>query len=113
ALKIEDAVKKMDGIKDAHLDFARESLMIEGDLKHIDLKMIQNVAQKVEPDVKVYENNEEVIDKEEVKLSKKDWLIYGLGVILALIGYLFKNILNSNVMDIVAIPFFVSSYIIF
>lgn len=113
ALKIEDAVKKMDGIKDAHLDFARESLMIEGDLKHIDLKMIQNVAQKVEPDVKVYENNEEVIDKEEVKLSKKDWLIYGLGVILALIGYLFKNILDSNVMDIVAIPFFVSSYIIF
>lgn len=112
ALKIEDAVKKMDGITDVHLDFARESLAVEGDLKRIDLKMIQDVASKVEPSVKVYEK-EDVIDKEEVKLTKKEWLIYGLGVILALIGFLFKNILDSNVMDIVSIPFFVGSYLIF
>lgn len=112
ALKIEDAVKKMDGITDVHLDFARESLAVEGDLKRIDLKMIQDVASKIEPSVKVYEK-EDVIDKEEVKLTKKEWLIYGLGVILALIGFLFKNILDSNVMDIVSIPFFVGSYLIF
>lgn len=112
ALKIEDAVKKMDGIQDVHLDFARESLTVEGDSKSILLTKIQDVVNQVEPGVKVYEKDD-VVDKEEVKLTKKEWLIYGLGVILALIGFLFKNILTSNVMDIISIPFFVGSYIIF
>ena len=109
ALKIEDALKKMDGVEDVHLDFARESLTVQG---HVDLNDINHVVTSVEPDVKVYEKDE-TVDKDEVILTKKEWLIYGLGFMLAVIGFIFNHAFSSNVMEIISIPFFVGSYIIF
>lgn len=109
ALKIEDALKKMDGVEDVHLDFARESLTVQG---HVDLNDINHVVTSVEPDVKVYEKDE-TVDKDEVILTKKEWLIYGLGLMLAVIGFIFNHAFSSNVMEIISIPFFVGSYIIF
>jgi len=112
ALKIENEVKKMDGVEDVQLDFAREKIQISGSIKHINAKTIEKIAQSVEPDVHVHELNEQVVQKE-TKLTKKEWLIYGLGLLLAGLAYLLRDVVDSQILDVVAIPIYLTSYLIF
>jgi Cd2+/Zn2+-exporting ATPase len=112
ALKIEKEIQKMDGVEEVNLDFAREKITILGSVKHIDAKMLEKVAQSVEKDVHVHDMDE-VIDKEEVTLSPKQWLMYGIGVVLAVVAYVIRDVLQSTFLDVVAIPLYVISYVIF
>jgi len=112
ALKIENEVKKMDGVENVQLDFAREKISITGAIKHIDAKSIEKIAQSIEPDVHVFDENEHV-HEEKTKLTRKEWMVYGLGLILMALGYLLRDVLSSQVLDYVAIPIYAASYLIF
>jgi len=51
--------------------------------------------------------------QKETKLTKKEWLIYGLGLLLAGLAYLLRDVVDSQILDVVAIPIYLASYLIF
>lgn len=55
AAKMEDAIKKIDGVKDASVSFMMQKLMIEADDEKFDeiMKQAQAACAKVEPDCKI------------------------------------------------------------
>ncbi|MFA5526226.1 MAG: heavy metal translocating P-type ATPase [Acholeplasmataceae bacterium] len=112
ATTIEETLKKTAGIEAVNLDFASEKLSLSGKNKALDKPFISKVIHEVEPEVELFELDE-VIVKEEVKLKPKEWILYGIGLGLALLGYLLYDVLSVPVLDIIAIPIFAASYLIF
>lgn len=112
ALKIENEIKKGEGIDNVHLDFAREMLHVEGKEKNIQLKSLERIVKSLEKDVDLLEK-EEVVEKEEVKFTKKEWIIYGIGLSLVVIGYILKTIFPTDLVFYLVLPLFIASYIIF
>jgi Cd2+/Zn2+-exporting ATPase len=112
AIKIEDEVRKIEGVKDAHLDFARETLIIEGNLQRIDAKELERVAHDIEPKVRITEEDE-IPDKEAIKLEKDQWLLYAIGLGFALFAFVIRDLLNVPLLDFIALPLYAASYLIF
>ena len=56
AAKVEAAVKKIDGVNDATVNFMAQKLVLDADDARFDeiLKAVQAVAKKVEPDCELY-----------------------------------------------------------
>ena len=56
AAKVETAVKKIDGVNDATVNFMAQKLVLDADDARFDeiLKEVQAVAKKVEPDCELY-----------------------------------------------------------
>ena len=56
AAKVEAAVKKIDGVNDATVNFMAQKLVLDADDARFDeiLKEVQAVAKKVEPDCELY-----------------------------------------------------------
>ena len=56
AAKVEAAVKKIDGVNDATVNFMAQKLMLDADDARFDeiLKEVVAVAKKVEPDCELY-----------------------------------------------------------
>ena len=56
AAKVEEAVKKIDGVNDATVNFMAQKLVLDADDARFDeiLKEVQAVAKKVEPDCELY-----------------------------------------------------------
>ena len=52
AAKMEDAIKKLDGVNDASVSFMMQKMTIEADDAHFDeiMKEVVEVCKKVEPD---------------------------------------------------------------
>ena len=52
AAKMEDAIKKIDGVKDATVSFMTQKMTIEADDSRFDeiMEEVQSVCRKVEPD---------------------------------------------------------------
>ena len=52
AAKMENAIKKIDGVTDANVSFMTQKMTIEADEAHFDeiMKEVQSVCRKVEPD---------------------------------------------------------------
>lgn len=55
AAKIEDGIKKIDGVKSCSLSFFAEKLIIEADSENFDsiIKETLKIAKKVEPDCEI------------------------------------------------------------
>ena len=55
AAKMEDAIKKLDGVKDASVSFMTQKMTIEGDDARFDqiVKEAVRVCKKVEPDCEI------------------------------------------------------------
>ena len=56
AAKVEAAVKKIDGVNDATVNFMAQKLVLDADDARFDeiLKEVEAVAKKVEPDCELY-----------------------------------------------------------
>ena len=56
AAKVEEAVKKLDGVHDAPVNFMAQQLVLDADDARFDeiLKEVVAVAKKVEPDCELY-----------------------------------------------------------
>ena len=55
AQKMEDAIKKIDGVSDASVNFMMQKMTIEADDDRFDeiMKTVQDVCSKVEPDCRI------------------------------------------------------------
>ena len=55
AAKMEDAIKKVDGVKDATVSFVRQKMTVEADDARFDdiMKEIVKVCKRVEPDCEI------------------------------------------------------------
>lgn len=55
AQKMEDAIKKLDGVEDAQVSFLMQKLTLTADDDHFDdlVKQIVKVCKRVEPDCKI------------------------------------------------------------
>ena len=56
AAKVEEAVKKIDGVNDATVNFMAQKLVLDADDARFDeiLKEVEAVAKKVEPDCELF-----------------------------------------------------------
>ena len=56
AAKMEDAIKKIDGVNDATVNFMAQKLVLDADDARFDeiLKEVEAVAKKVEPDCELF-----------------------------------------------------------
>jgi len=56
AAKVENAVKKIDGVKDASVNFMTQKLVLDADDERFDeiLKEVVAVSKKVEPDCELF-----------------------------------------------------------
>ena len=56
AAKVEAAVKKIDGVNDATVNFMAQKLVLDADDSRFDeiLKEVESVAKKVEPDCELF-----------------------------------------------------------
>ena len=55
AAKMENAIKKIDGVRDANVSFMTQKMTIEADDSRFDeiMEEVQSVCRKVEPDCKI------------------------------------------------------------
>ena len=78
ALKIENEIKKIDGLKHVSIDFAKQKLYVDDQENKIDAKSLEKIAKKIESSVSIY-------DKEQVIMEKQTWTLNHYSV---LIGFL-------------------------
>ncbi len=111
ALKIEEEIKKVPGITHVHLDFAKEKLTVVGEPHLVTAKYLEKVAQSVENDVKILDVDQ-AFQHEEAKMSKNEWLMYGLGVLIALLAFLLTGF-DVLWLQVIRVILYLASYGIF
>lgn len=112
ALKIEDAIKKQEGIKQVHLDFAREKLTIEGDVDKLSRFELEKIAQNIEKDVHIFELDDRIEDIKQ-GFTLNQWIMYGIGLLFMIIGYIGLEVLDIGLLKFFSIIILIASYIIF
>lgn len=114
ALKIEDAFKKIEGVKVVSLDFAREKVVIEGEVQSLDAEVLQKIAQTIEKEVKVYDiGDDRPIIEDTPYMTKKEMLLYGIAVILMGIAFVLDRGYLLNVSLWIYLPIYLVAYVIF
>lgn len=111
ALKIEQEIKKVPGITQVHLDFAKEKLIVVGEPHLVTAKHLEKIAQTVENDVKVLDIDQ-AFQHDEAKMSREEWMMYGAGLFIAFLAFLLTGI-DVLVIQIIRIIFYLASYVIF
>ncbi len=111
ALKIEEEIKKVPGITQVHLDFAKEKLTVVGEPHLVTAKYLEKVAQSVENEVKILDIDQ-AFQHEEAKMSKNEWLMYAGGLFIALLAFLLTGI-DVLALQIIRIILYLGSYVIF
>ncbi|WP_085829582.1 heavy metal translocating P-type ATPase [Clostridium massiliodielmoense] len=101
AAKIERSVSKLDDVDNAHLDFVSKKLTIEAknsDKIEETLNKAIKIVNNIEPDVKIiFESdhksqghNHSHIHSHGEEVSKKDFIIFGLGTIIFIVAMVFR-----------------------
>ena len=103
AAKLEDNLQKMDGVKFVSVNFANLTLTIDTD----SLDRVKEKIREIEPEVEVQEIKSATNEEESELAENKTAIIKALlGLILLVIGLLFKDTLHAT-------PFHVAEYAIF
>ena len=69
ALKIENEIKKMDGLKDVSIDFAKQKLYVDDQENNIDAKTLEKIARRIESSVSIYDKEQIIIEKQKLTLN--------------------------------------------
>ncbi|MFA5470426.1 MAG: heavy metal translocating P-type ATPase [Acholeplasmataceae bacterium] len=92
ALKIENEFKKIDGLKDVKIDFAKQKIFIDGDTKTIDAKYLEKIAKKIESGVSVYDKDEVIEKKHTLTINHLSVFlgVFILGVFLIINAFIYS-----------------------
>lgn len=92
ALKIENEFKKIDGLKDVKIDFAKQKIFIDGDTKTIDAKYLEKIAKKIESGVSVYDKDEVIEKKHTLTINHLSVFlgVFILGVFLIINTFIYS-----------------------
>ena len=108
ALKIENEIKKVEGLKNVSIDFAKQKLYIDDINNQMDASALEKIAKKVESSVSIY-------DKEQVIVEKHTWTLNYYSVVtgfIILISYLLIDRLIFNFQDQIDLILFITSYLL-
>ena len=110
AKKLENEINKIDGIKNCVVNFGTSKVTLESDLSN-PLKTIQDIAEKVEPDCSIEEENTK---KDELEEKNYEILRLVIGVVLAGIGFtnFFSFLFPNSNMEVLSTIIIISSYIV-
>ena len=110
AKKLENEINKIDGIKNCVVNFGTSKVTLESDLSN-PLKTIQDIAEKVEPDCSIEEENNK---KDEPEEKNYELLRLVIGVVLAGIGFtnFFDFLFPNSNMEVLSTIIIISSYIV-
>ena len=110
AKKLENEINKIDGIKNCVVNFGTSKVTLESDLSN-PLKTIQDIAEKVEPDCSIEEENTK---KDEPEEKNYEILRLVIGVVLAGIGFtnFFGFLFPNSNMEVLSTIIIISSYIV-
>ena len=109
ALKIENKVKAMDGIKNATVNFSNKTMVVESDQeKGVTISRVREVVKKLEPDVTVLEKDDEKVQDNSMMKNelKKEWVRLLIGVIPFVLA------LSIEFSTWIKLTLFLSSYMI-
>lgn len=107
ALKIEDGIKKIEGVDDVSINFANMTMSIELEKNDSNLlNLLQDTIESIEPDVSIigFDDDE---DSESIKHIKNDIL----RLIIGIIPFVIALIIDKN-QAYVKLSFFILSYLI-
>ena len=110
AVKIENAYGNLKGVTSAKVDFAREKVIIEGDVSSYTAQDLEKIAQSIEHQVKVME--EEHHDHEGEQTDRQEIILNIFGVILLIIAWLMDREIITFVKPYVIILFYGLSYVL-
>ena len=110
ASKIEDKLTKMEEVKFVNVNFATASMTIDTD----DLEKIKSKIVEVEPDVVIVDasDRKSMVSKSELVENKQAIIKAGLGILLLLVGIIFKEKLHNTPFHIAEYAVFVIAYLI-
>ena len=104
AKRIEDALNKNDKITKSVVNFVKLEITIETPLKNNVYKLVKDIVKKIEPDVKIFEEN-----KNKNISIKYDIIRLFVGIILFLISFIIKN----NIIHEICLLFVYYFYIVY
>ncbi|BCR35485.1 heavy metal translocating P-type ATPase [Mariniplasma anaerobium] len=108
ALKIENEIKKVDGLKDVKIDFMRQKVFFDDPDNKMNADELQKIARKVESSVSIFNSNiEKPISKKSMSLNQMSFIT---GVVLLLVMFLLQAIIGLN--DTYKIIIYITAYIL-
>jgi Cd2+/Zn2+-exporting ATPase len=118
ALKIEDQVKKLDGMEKVELNFATSTLKVAAeDAKLEKIKEeLQKISDRIEPGVKVRDKTEPKADNQAEKSSLKSYLWQKKNIFIGALFFAFAlsfshlNVFNNTIFSTLALPAYIASY---
>ena len=118
ALKIEDQVKKLEGMENVELNFATSTLKVAAEESRLDKikEELQKISDQIEPGVKVKDKgeNQKNINQDKSSLNaylweKKNIFIGTLFFVFAL-SFSHLNVFSNTVFNILALPAYITAY---
>jgi len=118
ALKIEDQVKKLDGMEKVELNFATSTLKVAAeDAKLEKIKEeLQKISDRIEPGVKVRDKSEPKADNQAEKSSLKSYLWQKKNIFIGALFFAFAlsfshlNVFNNTIFSSLALPAYIAAY---
>src|SRR6056297_463714 len=118
ALKIEDQVKKLDGMEKVELNFATSTLKVGAeDAKLEKIKEeLQKISDRIEPGVKVRDKSEPKADNQTEKSSLKSYLWQKKNIFIGALFFAFAlsfshfNVFNNTIFSSLALPAYIAAY---
>ena len=120
AMKIEDQVKKLDGMDKVELNFATSTLKVaaaDARLEKIQ-EELQKISDRIEPGVKVRDKSEPKTEAQAEESSLKSYLWEKKNIFIGILFFIFAlsfshlNILSSTFFGSLALPAYITAYLL-
>lgn len=110
-MKIEDTIRKMDGIQSIRIDLAKEKIYLNSTHK-IEAHILEDIADSIEPGVKVFDEKPDFLDESNPKMfTLKSSLLYGSALLALVFAYILDEIWVQSIW--LYLPLYLYSYFLF
>ncbi|MGM0499377.1 MAG: heavy metal translocating P-type ATPase [Bacillota bacterium] len=118
ALKIEDQVKKLEGMEKVELNFATSTLKVAAEDSKLEKikEELQKISDRIEPGVKVRDKSEPKSDNQADKSSLKSYLWQKKNIFIGALFFAFAlsfshfNVFNNTIFNSLALPSYIAAY---
>jgi Cd2+/Zn2+-exporting ATPase len=118
ALKIEDQVKKLEGMEKVELNFATSTLKVAAEDSKLEKikEELQKISDRIEPGVKVRDKSEPKADNRAAKSSLKSYLWQKKNIFIGVLFFAFAlsfshfNVFNNTIFSSLALPSYIAAY---
>ncbi len=108
ALKIENEFKKIEGLSQVRLDFARQKVFIDGDTKDIDAAFLEKVAHKVEDGISIFDQDQIIHEKQKFTLNH-GFVLIGISI---LIIFFITDLFIADIPSPIALCIYIIVYLL-